>query len=110
MGFSVAGPVILLGLLAVLLPRALERAVPETLAGLGWLALLSALLLWAVSAGLFALLYGLTDARAVAFLEARPGAGLRHFAGLGARAALIWAPIAALVILTAPRRWKHARW
>jgi hypothetical protein len=36
--------------------------------------------------------------------------GIWHLLNLGAKAALIWAPVLALVVTTAPRRWKTAVW
>lgn len=87
-------PVAALVAVAWVVPWALSRLVPE---GRAWvLANLAAstLLVGLAGAWLFAWLYG--DAAAVV-RDHRPG----HFAGLSAKAALIWGPV---VVLTATRR------
>lgn len=107
---SLTLPALLLVALAVIVPRLLERAVPESLAGLVLLGLLSALALWLMSALGFALLYRLQGPDVVALLGARPVDGLGHFLRLGAKAALIWLPVMVLAVSTAPRRWRTSVW
>jgi hypothetical protein len=107
---SLIAPVVGLALLAVLVPRGIERLVPETIVGIGLMAVLSAVVLWLLSAGGFALLYLYQDSRILTLLADTPGAGSDHFLRLGANAALIWAPVLILVVTTAPRRWKTAVW
>ncbi len=105
---SLALPTLVLMTLAVLVTRGVEALMPESVPGLIATALLSALLLWALATGLFALLYLWQDARISALLgDAR---GWAHMSGLGASAALIWAPLMLLTVATAPRRWKTAVW
>ena len=53
---TLALPTLLLMALAVLVTRALERVVPESMAGLAMLALGASVCLWLLSAGLFGLL------------------------------------------------------
>lgn len=101
-------PSLLLIALAILIPRGLERLMPESLGGLLLLGLISALLLWALSALGFALLYRWGGAP-LARLWADGGA-FRHFLWLGLRAGLIWAPVLVLAVSTAPRRWRQAQW
>lgn len=107
---SLALPALLLVASSILVPRLLERLVPESLAGLTLLGLLSALALWLLSAAGFALLYRMQGPGMVALLGARPLAGFGHFLGLGAKASLIWAPVLVLTVSTAPRRWRDAVW
>ncbi|KUF10610.1 hypothetical protein [Pseudoponticoccus marisrubri] len=103
-------PTLALMALAVLVTRGIEALVPESPAGLAAIAVLSSLALWLLSAAGFAGLYLIRDAQIAVVLGAAPQAGLRHFLGLGAKAALIWAPLVLLVVATAPRRWKTATW
>lgn len=105
---SLALPTLLLMGLAVLITRLLELVVPETLVGLGLLTLLAMGLMWGLSGLVFAGLYLWQDARIADLLGA--GEGLGHFAALGAKSALIWAPLVFLVVCTAPRRWRQAVW
>lgn len=103
-------PTLALMALAMLVPRLVERQVPESLTGLALCAAVSALALWGLSALGFAGLYALDDPLVLDLLGRDPAGGLRHFAGLGAKAALIWLPVLLLVVSTAPRRWKTAIW
>lgn len=103
-------PVLVLMIAAVLVTRAVERVVPEHLGGLVAAAVLSSVVLWGLSAAGFALLYQLQGAPLAALIGTSAEAGARHFALLGAKAALIWGPLVALTVATAPRRWKTAVW
>lgn len=111
--FSMASlilPALLLTGLAVLVPLLVERRMPETLGGLLLGGLLSALVVWLLSAALFAGLYSLQGPGVLEILRVAPGSGLWHFLKLGAQAALLWAPILVLVVGTSARRWKEAVW
>ena len=103
-------PALLLIGFAVLVPLAVERRMPETLIGLLVGGMVSALVVWLLSAVLFAGLYALQGPGVLHTLRLSPGAGLAHFLKLGAQAALIWAPILLLVVGTSARRWKEAVW
>ncbi|SRR6056297_935109 len=103
-------PICLLGTLAILVPRMLERVMPESLTGIVLTAILSAALLWVISSAGFGILYALEDARVLALVANTPSAGVGHFLRLGANAALIWGPVLLLVVTTSPRRWKSAIW
>ena len=105
---SVALPVLVLMIAAVLVTRGIEALLPESIPGMAGCALLAALALWLLSAGGFALLYLWQDARYAALLG--DGRGWRHMAALGAQAALIWGPPMLLTVVTAPQRWKTATW
>jgi hypothetical protein len=67
-------------------------------------AALSALLLMALGAGYFLALYAVQDPRVLALARAEPASAVRHFAGLGAMAGLIWAPVLLVSLLSLPRR------
>lgn len=103
-------PLFALAIVTVLVTRAVEAVMPESVGGIAATAVLSALLCWALAAAGFAGLYALEDPRVLTLLGQTPQAGLRHFVWLGAQAALVWAPILLLVVTTAPRRWKTATW
>lgn len=105
---GLGAPVLILMALALLTTRLVEKVAPETLAGLVILGLVSALLLWPLSAGVFAALYVFRGVETAALLGT--AGGLHHFLTLGAKAALVWAPIVLLVVTTAPRRWKTNTW
>ena len=104
---SLALPVLTLMAAAVVVTRLLERAVPESVMGLGLLAALAGGVLWALSAAGAAALYASGAVPLSVLAEPR---GLSHLAGQGAKAALIWGPLVALTVVTAPRRWRHATW
>ena len=100
-------PALALVALTIAVVRGVERCVPESIPGLAALAAISALLIWGLSAVLFATLY----AAQLASITALAGTGgWQHFLKLGAQAALIWGPIVLLVVSTAPRRWTTAEW
>ncbi len=106
---GLALPTILLMAAAVLATRGIEALLPESLGGMAVTLVLSCLALWCVSSLGFAALY-IAEGVPVAALGLTEEASILHFLSLGARAALIWAPIVLLVIVTAPRRWKTSRW
>ncbi len=105
---SLGLPVLVLLILAVVVTRMVERLLPETLLGLLGVAIIASLVLWGLSSVLFAVIYAVQDSRIAALLGA--SAGLRHMAMLGAKAAIIWAPLMLLTVATAPRRWKTNVW
>lgn len=99
-------PAVILGLLALLVTRGVERLLPETLGGIALTALVSCGLMWLLSALLFAVWYLLQAPGAAALI----GSGARHFGLLGLKAALVWGPVVALTVSTAGRRWKTNTW
>lgn len=105
---GLALPAAILMLAAILAVRAFERVLPETLAGLGVIFVISTLLLWGLSTLLFGLLYHWQGAPLETVFG--PGEGLAHLAGVGAKSGLLWLPIIAIAVSTAPRRWKHNTW
>lgn len=109
MFLGLALPSLALIALAILVPRIIERWMPETLFGMATTAAASSVVLWALSACGFALLYQLENPQLTALLFSTTGS-LGYFTTLGAKAVIIWGPILALVISTAPRRWTTNTW
>ena len=107
---SVVVPVLLLGTLAIIVPRVFEALLPESVTGIALTGLLSTVVLWLLASAAFALLYAIEDARVLKLLADVPSAGVGHFLQLGINAALIWGPVLVLVLTTAPRRWKTSVW
>jgi hypothetical protein len=107
---SLVLPVLALGALGWLVPRLLGQVWPEGVRPLLLLALVSTLLLIALSAGLFALLYVWQGLPVAALLGPGVAAGLGHFLRLGLLSALVWAPIMVLTVAGLPRRWKEETW
>lgn len=91
-------PMITLGALGAVVPIALAGRFEDSLAGLGRALALSGAILILAGSVLFVLLYGDRGAQVSAY-AARPGAVLRHFAGLGLKSVLVWGPVMALTAL-----------
>ena len=91
-------PMITLGALGAVLPIALAARFPDTQAGLARALALSVGGLVLAGMILFVLLYRDQGVGLAALAEA-PGAALWHFAGLGAKSALVWGPVTALTAL-----------
>lgn len=109
MFLGLALPSLALIALAILVPRIIERWMPETVLGMATTAAASSFVLWALSACGFALLYQLENPQLTALLFSTTGS-LSYFTTLGAKAVIIWGPVLALVISTAPRRWTTNTW
>lgn len=107
---SVAVPVILLMTLAVVVTRGVERFVPESIPGLALSVVLTATLMWWISALGFFILYLWQSTAVLDLLSINPSSGLRYFLMLGLKSGLIWGPLVLITVSTAPRRWKVARW
>jgi len=103
-------PVAVLVAAAILVPRGLERMVPETLGGLVLNGAVSALVLILLSAGYFFLAYLWRSTALLDLIGIAPGQTLGHFLRLGFGAGLIWAPVVVLAVSTAPKRWREAEW
>lgn len=101
-------PTIVLMIMGVLVTRGLERVVPETLLGLALNAVIASVILWLLSALLFAVLYQWQDDRVLRLLGQSSGA--QHLLAVGAKAAIIWGPLMCLTVATSPRRWKTNVW
>ena len=89
-------PILTLGALGAVLPVVVARRFPDTLAGLAWAMVLSAGLMVLAGTSLWVLLYRDAGLPLTELAEDPVGA-IRHFAGLGFKAGLIWGPIMALV-------------
>jgi hypothetical protein len=100
-------PVTLLAALAWLVPQALARLWPEGVGPLLALGLVATLIMVALAAGLFLVLYLWEGAP----LDAFPLWGaVWHFTRLGLGAGLIWAPVLVLSVANLPRKWKQVVW
>ncbi len=103
-------PVLALVLLSVMVPKALGWALPE---GVGWLignGAISAVILWAVSAGYFAVAYAMQSDMLTRLLGIDHVDTLGHFARLGLLAGMIWAPVMVLSLASLPKRWREVVW
>jgi len=103
-------PSVFLALAAIVVPRRLERLVPETIGGLVFLTVLSCAAMLLISALGFSALYQVENPELTERLLRDGTTGFWHFLSLGAKAGLIWGPILALVVSTAPRRWTTNTW
>ena len=102
-------PTVILIATAIAVARGIEALLPETLGAILFGLGLSALGMWVISALFFAGLY-ILESPELAHAIAKDGRGIAHLAILGAKSALIWAPVLLLVASTAPRRWKTNTW
>ena len=100
--------IVALAVVTVLATRGIEALMPESLLGIALTGLVSALVVWLLASGGFAVLYAMQDTRVLGLMAEGPAIG--HFLRLGFSAGLVWAPILLLVVTTAPRRWKTAVW
>lgn len=101
-------PALALMVLAVVVTRLVEWVVPETVPGLVLAGALACAVMWVLAGALFGWMYLGREADLAPVLGT--GSGLRHLAGLGAKAALIWLPMVLITVVTAPRRWKTNVW
>ncbi|MBS0125780.1 hypothetical protein [Thetidibacter halocola] len=101
-------PSLILIALAILLTRAIERMMPETVPGMVLTGIVASILMWLLSGAMFGWFYLLREAQVAPMLGT--GRGMRHLAALGGKAALIWLPIVLITVATAPRRWKTNTW
>ena len=103
-------PALILALLAWLVPKLLALGLPEGVRPLLLNALLSTLILFAISTGFFFLLYVLQGANSDELSSFGWAANLVFFGRLGLIAGLIWAPIMVLSVANLPRHWVRATW
>ncbi|MGZ9811005.1 hypothetical protein ACXN5S_11125 [Pseudoroseicyclus sp. H15] len=103
-------PAAVIVVLAILLPRALGRWLPETFAGLVLNGVISAALLTGLAALVFAVTYAWSGTQVGAMLGFAPGVTLGHFLRLGLSAGLLWAPVLVLSVASVPGRWKEGVW
>lgn len=103
-------PVAALIAAAILVPRGLERAMPESLQGLILNGVISAAVLTVMAAGYFFLAYLWRSTAILDLAGIAPASTLGHFLRLGLGSAIIWAPVLVLAVSTAPKRWKEAVW
>jgi hypothetical protein len=103
-------PTLALGVLGWLVPRLLGRVWPEGVGPLLLLALVSTLILLALAAGFFVLLYRWQGAPVAALFEPDFVMGLGHFLRLSLLSALVWAPVMVLSVAGLPKHWKVKTW
>jgi hypothetical protein len=103
-------PALALAVLGWLVPRLLARVWPEGVGPLLLLAFVSTLVLLALAAGFFLLLYAWQRAPVAELFAPGWGPGVAHFVRLGLLSALLWAPIMILSVAGLPGRWKEKTW
>ena len=94
-------PVVLIVVIAALVPTLLARKLPETMAALAVNLILSACMLWGLSAVFFGVMYSWQGVPVAVVI-----AGSLHLMILGAKAGLLWAPIILLVLAVQPQKWR----
>jgi hypothetical protein len=100
-------PALALGVVAWVVPQALARGWPEGVGPLLALGFVATLIMVALAAALFLVLYLWAGAPLAAF----PFWGaVWHFTRLGLGAGLIWAPVLILSVANLPRKWKRVVW
>tara|TARA_R110002051_G_scaffold183061_1_gene252671 strand:- start:11677 stop:12018 length:342 start_codon:yes stop_codon:yes gene_type:complete len=103
-------PAASLAMLAWLVPKLLSMVMPEGVKPLLLITFLSTVILFAISAGFFVVLYvwqGITWAQLADFGMV---ANVVFYGKLGLIAGLIWAPIMVLSVANLPRGWVKAIW
>ena len=103
-------PVMVLAVLAYGVPRLLARWLPEGVTPLMVNALLSTVLLFALSAVFFALLYFWQGLPVDQLSGVGLAASVVFFGRLGLMSAIIWAPIMILSVAGLPRKWVKETW
>lgn len=103
-------PAVFLALIAWLVPKLLSMVMPEGKRALMILAFVSTLVLFAISAGFFFVLYLWNGMPVSDIAEFGWRQNIIFFGKLGMIAALIWAPIMIVSVAGLPRTWKRAIW
>ncbi len=103
-------PALALAVLGWLLPRLLARVWPEGVGPHLALAFVSTLLLLALAAGFFLLLYAWQGAPVRELFAPGFWSGAAYFLRLGLLSALLWAPIMILSVAGLPRHWRTKTW
>lgn len=103
-------PVAILAVLAFFVPRLLARWLPEGVTPLMVNALVSTVLLFALSAAFFVLLYFWQGVPVGQMSDAGLAASVGFFGRLGLMSAIIWAPIMILSVAGLPRTWVNETW
>ena len=107
---GLALPVLALIALAVAVPHALLRLMPESGWGLVLNAALSGAVLTGLAAAYFAWAYARSSPAVLDLFGARPGAAADYLLGLGLKAGLVWGPVLVLAVSYLPRRWRGREW
>ena len=96
--------------LAIAVPFALARVLPEGVPGLLANGVLCAVAMTGVSAAYFLWAYGRQDTRVIDAIGFAPGETMGYFLRLGLGAGLIWGPPLVLAISAQPKRWRQVQW
>ncbi|MEL7211801.1 MAG: hypothetical protein AAGK92_04005 [Pseudomonadota bacterium] len=107
---GVALPLIGFSILALLLPRLVLPAMPETFGGLIANGVIVYGVILAVAAGYFYWSYTQQDTRVAELLGLEPAQSLVHFLRLGVMSSVVWAPVMVLRIAGLHRHWKENTW
>jgi hypothetical protein len=103
-------PALVLAALGFVVPRLLARVLPEGVKPLLLNAFLSTVMLFALSAVLFVVLYVWQGMSFANIAEGGLAQSVVFFGRLGLIAALIWAPIMVLSVAGLPRKWVKETW
>ena len=96
--------------LAILVPWALSKALPEGVPALVLNAALSFALMALVAALYFLAAYWAESPEMTRALLSTPAAAAWRFGSLSMLSALLWAPVLVLSLAQVPGRWTHATW
>ncbi len=103
-------PALVLAALAFAVPRFLARVLPEGVKPLLLNAFFSTMILFALSAAFFVVLYVWQGLSWADLTEGGVAESVAFFGRLGLIAALIWAPIMVLSVAGLPRKWVKETW
>ena len=103
-------PFMLIALVAWIVPKLLAMVFAEGVRPLIMLTLFATLLLFAISGGIFLLLYVVQGAPLAELADGGWLTNVVFFGRLGLSAAIIWVPIMLLSVSGLPRHWKEETW
>ena len=103
-------PALVLAVLAWVIPKVLSLALPEGVRPLMANALLSTLILFAISTLFFLMLYVVQGAPWEEIAQFGLAENIVFFGRLGLISALIWAPIMVISVANLPRTWTKETW
>lgn len=103
-------PALIVALSAWVIPKLLSMILPEGVRALMVNALLSTLVLFAISSAFFVVLYIVQGAGAAELAQFGWAENIVFFGRLGLISGIIWAPIMVLSVANLPRHWTKAIW
>jgi len=110
MSTSLVFPALFLALIGWLVPKLLSTVMPEGVKPLMALSVLSLVIMFVITSGLFVVLYVIQGADISLFTAAGISDGLLFLLKLSVSAGIIWAPIMVLSIAGLPRTWTSVEW